>query len=90
MLRLLKLLSILACPLLPLPPRPALGKLGAPATACGLERKASTARFAGSNRLFWLVGTPAGRQPVKNPIGGRKIVSMPRLGVLHHRYDLAA
>jgi putative transposase len=34
--------------------------------------------------------TPTGRQAVKNPIDSRKIVSMSRLGALHHRYDLAA
>jgi putative transposase len=34
--------------------------------------------------------TPAGREAEKNPIQGRKVVSMPRLGGLHHRYDLAA
>jgi putative transposase len=35
-------------------------------------------------------GTPAGREAVKNPKTGCKVVSMPRLGGLHHRYDLAA
>jgi transposase InsO family protein len=35
-------------------------------------------------------GTPAGRQAVRNSVSGRKIVSVPRLGGLHHRYDLAA
>ena len=34
--------------------------------------------------------TPAGREAEKNPVQGRKVVSMPRLGGLHHRYDLAA
>jgi transposase InsO family protein len=35
-------------------------------------------------------GTPTGREAEKNPVAGRKVVSMPRLGSLHHRYDLAA
>jgi putative transposase len=35
-------------------------------------------------------GTPAGRQAVKNLVGGRKIVSISKLGGLHHRYDLAS
>jgi putative transposase len=34
--------------------------------------------------------TPAGRQAVKSPGPDYKTVSMPRLGGLHHRYDLAA
>ncbi|MGO8759055.1 MAG: integrase core domain-containing protein [Terracidiphilus sp.] len=35
-------------------------------------------------------GTPAGREAENNTGIGRKVVSMPRLGGLHHRYDLAA
>jgi transposase InsO family protein len=35
-------------------------------------------------------GTPAGREPEKNPNVGCRVVSMPRLGGLHHRYGLAA
>ena len=35
-------------------------------------------------------GTPAGRKAGTNSVLGRKVVSMPRLGGLHHRYDLAA
>ena len=35
-------------------------------------------------------GTPAGREEVKTPDAVCRIVSMPRLGGLHHRYDLAA
>ncbi len=35
-------------------------------------------------------GTPAGRTSRKNPGGVGRVVSMPRLGGLHHRYDLAA
>jgi transposase InsO family protein len=35
-------------------------------------------------------GTPGRRQANKNPGVGRKVASMPRLGGLHHRYDLAA
>jgi hypothetical protein len=34
--------------------------------------------------------TPAGREAWKNPDLARSVVSMPRLGGLHHRYDLAA
>ena len=34
--------------------------------------------------------TPAGRHGAKNPDTGSRVVSMPRLGGLHHRYDLAA
>ena len=34
--------------------------------------------------------TPAGRDAEKNPGVGASVVSMPRLGGLHHRYDLAA
>jgi len=35
-------------------------------------------------------GTPAGREAEKSSCAGRRVVSMPRLGGLHHRYDLAA
>jgi putative transposase len=35
-------------------------------------------------------GTPADREPEKNPNMGCRVVSMPRLGGLHHRYGLAA
>ena len=34
--------------------------------------------------------TPAGREAEKNSSSGHRVVSMPRLGGLHHRYDLAA
>jgi hypothetical protein len=34
--------------------------------------------------------TPAGRVAVSNTEAGSKVVAMPRLGGLHHRYDLAA
>ena len=34
--------------------------------------------------------TPGGRKAAKNSAPDRKVVSMPRLGGLHHRYDLAA
>lgn len=34
--------------------------------------------------------TPAGRKAEKNPEGHHRVVSMPKLGCLHHRYDLAA
>jgi hypothetical protein len=35
-------------------------------------------------------GTPSGRRAAKNPGVVRRIASMPRLGGLHHRFDLAA
>jgi hypothetical protein len=35
-------------------------------------------------------GTPTGRAAEGNLGVTRKVVSMPRLGGLHHRYDLAA
>ena len=35
-------------------------------------------------------GTPAGREPRKSSDTGSKIISMARLGGLHHRYQLAA
>ncbi len=35
-------------------------------------------------------GTPAGRQAEENSGESCRIVSMPRLGGLYHRYDLAA
>jgi hypothetical protein len=35
-------------------------------------------------------GTPANRQAVSNSRSGGRIIAMPRLGGLHHRYDLAA
>jgi hypothetical protein len=35
-------------------------------------------------------GTPAGREAASKPNSGAKIIAMPRLGGLHHRYDLAA
>jgi putative transposase len=34
--------------------------------------------------------TPAGRHGANNPDASSRVVSMPRLGGLHHRYDLAA
>ncbi len=34
--------------------------------------------------------TPAGRYASKNPDAGCRVLSMSRLGGLHHRYDLAA
>ena len=34
--------------------------------------------------------TPAGREAEKSPVLSQNVVSMPRLGGLHHRYDLAA
>jgi hypothetical protein len=34
--------------------------------------------------------TPAGRKAETNPNADCRVVSMPRLGGLHHRYDLAA
>jgi hypothetical protein len=34
--------------------------------------------------------TPAGREEGTNPNADCRVVSMPRLGGLHHRYDLAA
>jgi hypothetical protein len=35
-------------------------------------------------------GTPAGRGAETNPDADCRVISMPRLGGLHHRYDLAA
>jgi transposase InsO family protein len=35
-------------------------------------------------------GTPAGRKAEENPSSSSNVVSMPRLGGLHHRYDQAA
>ena len=35
-------------------------------------------------------GTPAGREAAAETEGTCKIIAMPRLGGLHHRYDLAA
>jgi putative transposase len=34
--------------------------------------------------------TPVDRSIAKTTAPGRKVISMPRLGGLHHRYDLAA
>jgi hypothetical protein len=34
--------------------------------------------------------TPVGRQATERANAGSKVVSMPRLGGLYHRYDLAA
>jgi transposase InsO family protein len=34
--------------------------------------------------------TPTGREAEKRSSSGRRVVAMPRLGGLHHRYDLAA
>jgi putative transposase len=34
--------------------------------------------------------TPAGREPADSPTASAKVISMPKLGGLHHRYDLAA
>ena len=35
-------------------------------------------------------GTPAGRTAAKGSGAGSRVIAMPRLGGLHHRYDLAA
>jgi hypothetical protein len=35
-------------------------------------------------------GTPAGREAREDPGGGYKVISMPRLGGLNHRYYSAA
>jgi hypothetical protein len=35
-------------------------------------------------------GTPAGRVAATDADVSRKVVAMPKLGGLHHRYDLAA
>jgi putative transposase len=35
-------------------------------------------------------GTPAGREAKEDSGGGHKVISMPRLGGLHHRYNRAA
>jgi hypothetical protein len=35
-------------------------------------------------------GTPAGRVAERATGSGPRVISMPRLGGLHHRYDLAA
>jgi hypothetical protein len=35
-------------------------------------------------------GTPECRDAEENPIAGRTAISFPRLGGLHHRYNLAA
>ncbi len=35
-------------------------------------------------------GTPACREAVSNPGVGNRIITMPKLGDLHHRYDLVA
>jgi transposase InsO family protein len=35
-------------------------------------------------------GTPSGRRAENKPGAARRVVSMPRIGGLHHRYDLAA
>jgi hypothetical protein len=34
--------------------------------------------------------TPAGRVPASVPSSGHKVISLPRLGGLHHRYTVAA
>jgi hypothetical protein len=34
--------------------------------------------------------TPEGRKAETNTTANAKVISMPRLGGLHHRYDLAA
>ncbi len=34
--------------------------------------------------------TPTGREAEKRSSANRRVVAMPRLGGLHHRYDLAA
>ena len=49
-------------------------------------------RYYHENRthLALAKGTPAGREAENNTGIVRKVVSMPRLGGLHHRYDLVA
>jgi transposase InsO family protein len=44
----------------------------------------------GRTHLALAKGTPVGRDAEMSPGVGRRVVSMPRLGGLHHRYDLAA
>jgi putative transposase len=34
--------------------------------------------------------TPGGREVVRVAYTGRRVIAMPRLGGLHHRYDLSA
>ena len=40
--------------------------------------------------LALIKGTPAGREAVNDSRMGSRVIAMPRLGGLHHRYDLAA
>jgi transposase InsO family protein len=49
-------------------------------------------RYYHENRthLSLAKGTPAGREAEKNPEGHHRVVAMPRLDGLHHRYDPAA
>jgi transposase InsO family protein len=49
-------------------------------------------RYFDENRTHLALdnGTPAGRETEKHPGTGYRVASMPRLGGLHHRYDLAA
>ena len=46
--------------------------------------------FWGGTHIALAKETPAGLDAEKNPGVGAGVVSMPRLGGLHHRYDLAA
>ena len=39
--------------------------------------------------LALLKGTPSTREAEKDPKTGCRVISMPRLGGLHHRYNLA-
>ena len=49
-------------------------------------------RYYHEDRTHLALGkaTPAAREARENPGADRKVISMPRLGGLHHRYDLAA
>ena len=42
------------------------------------------------NHLALQKGTPGGREAREDPGVGHKVISMPRLGGLHHRYNRAA
>jgi hypothetical protein len=44
----------------------------------------------GRTHLGLAKGTLEGREAEKNPGVDRRVISMPRLGGLHHRYNLSA
>ena len=69
------------------------------ARPCDRSQSAASQRLINEYVLYYLEdrthlalekGTPAGREAKEDPGAARQVISMPRLGGLHHRYNRAA